>query len=796
VSEVVTHDWERVFQELLTAEAEADALAVLGAHDLLEPSLWVLLGDQDNNFSIVGNQHSEPTGALVEKVINGIDARLMAACFEAGMDPEGPHAPESMRDAVEHFFGVSGGRLGDLTEREQRELASGIQLVAVGRKDSPSYLIIDEGEGQTPRSFPDTFMSLARSNKLRIPFVQGKFNSGGTAVLQFCGRENLQLIASRRHPAAPVEPSDPSAGQWGFTVVRRIEPAAGDSRRNSMYVYLAPGNAVPAFTADSISVRPGLSRKGQPAPAYSEPLSYGTVVKLYEYRWKAPTLATTEARFELEKYLHAPALPFRVIESREYRANYYATTVSGIWASIEADEGSEERGKVEEGFPTSALLDVPNVGQLVYRIVVFKEDRKPRRIPKGVVFTVNGQVHGQLPSDFVSRKLEFEYLAPYLLVSVDCTNMRTRVREDFFPAARDRIRRNEAYDSIVARLTTDLKQHPGLKALNAARRSRRLQKALSDQEDVLKTLNDLLSNDPALRALFEAGDRLTAKVGPTETEEFRGQRFPTYFRLQGNPKDPLLKQCPANRSCRVIFETDAANDYFDRSQSPGKLLVTGSAVLEYSHLWNGQFVTRWRPPDNAQPGDVIDVAVMVTDLQRESEGKTPFSAGFTVRVTEPDFSTRPPGGSTTRKGPSKNSKSTAPRLALPNIATIRKDDWDKFSPPFTEHDALRVSAAGDGTYDYTVNVDNVYLITELSKAKDADKDLVVHWFKYGLAISAMGMIQHGKRAASLNGCGSTRGNGANASNGAAPTLDQVNAGMNGLASVIVPIIRTLHRAPI
>ena len=93
--------------------------------------------------------------------------------------------------------------------------------MAVGSKSAPSYLIVDDGEGQTPQSFPDTFMSLAKSNKMRIPFVQGKFNSGGTGVLQFCGDQNLQLIASRRHPQAPVVPDDPTAHLWGFSIVRR-----------------------------------------------------------------------------------------------------------------------------------------------------------------------------------------------------------------------------------------------------------------------------------------------------------------------------------------------------------------------------------------------------------------------------------------------------------------------------------------------------------------------------------------------------------------------------------------------
>jgi hypothetical protein len=776
-------DWEALFYALLKAETESDALHALEERSLLRKDCWVPLGaaDTDNNFAIVGNQHSDPTGALVEKIINSIDAKLTAACHEHGVDPQGLTAPQTMKEAVEEFFGVRDGRLGDLDTSAQRQLATGIHVVAVGSKTAPSYLVIDDGEGQTPRGFPSTFMSLARANKLRIPFVQGKFNSGGTGVLQFCGDENMQLIASKRHPSAPVDDDDPSAHQWGFTIVRRIEPPAGDTRRNSEYVYLAPGGAVPAFTTPSVSVLPA-SNTSDPATPYARALTHGTVLKLYNYRWRAKSLATTEARYELEKYLHAPALPFRVVETRNYSANYFETTVAGIWSSIEADETEDERTRVEPGFPATAVLNISGVGDLVYKIVVFKPELSARHLPKGVVFTVNGQVHGELPSDFVSRRLEFEYIASHVLVSVDCTSMRTRVREDFFPAARDRIRRNETYHAIVKALTADLKNHPGLKALNASRRSKTLEKALSEQDDVVKTLTDLLNNDPALRALFDLGDRLVAKVGPTEAEPFKGQRFPSYFRLQGNPRRSLSKQCPVNRACKVLFETDAANDYFDRSQSPGKILFTGDAVAEYTQLWNGTYTTRWRPPEGSRPGDVFEVAVVVTDPDREAHGLAPFTSSFSMTVTKAEDRTSKSGTKRTRNGSGSNSK-TAPRLALPHIVTVRKKDWASHEPPFTEMNGLRVRRSGEGSFDYVVNLDNVYLLTELSKAKAHERDLVIHWFKYGLAISAMGMIQHGKK---LNGAGP---------NGNADSVDTVNLSIDGLASVIVPVIRTLHRMP-
>jgi hypothetical protein len=59
---------------------------------------------------------------------------------------------------------------------------------------------------------------------------------------------------------------------------------------------------------------------------------------------------------------------------------------------------------------------------------VFKEDVNPRHFPHGVFFTMNGQVHGELPADFITRSLKFDYLRDNLLVSIDCTAMDNAVR--------------------------------------------------------------------------------------------------------------------------------------------------------------------------------------------------------------------------------------------------------------------------------------------------------------------------------------------------------------------------------
>ena len=35
---------------------------------------WRSFGDNDNNFSTIGNQQSRPDAALVEKIVNAVDA--------------------------------------------------------------------------------------------------------------------------------------------------------------------------------------------------------------------------------------------------------------------------------------------------------------------------------------------------------------------------------------------------------------------------------------------------------------------------------------------------------------------------------------------------------------------------------------------------------------------------------------------------------------------------------------------------------------------------------------------------
>jgi hypothetical protein len=782
-----------LFEQFLFAEDESDIDSLLRREGfgLDNEAVWRQLGDMENNFSTVGNQQTEATGALVEKLINGIDAILMAECLQRKVDPESPSAPQTMAEAVERFFKIKAGRLENLSAAEQTVLADNLHLVAVGAKPRgrPSYLVIDRGEGQEPDAFPETFCSLNRSNKLKIPFVQGKFNAGGTGVLQFCGEQNMQLIVSRRLP--DLASKDQS---WGFTLVRRMRPTAG--RRSSMYVYLAPDGKVLRFLADSIPVLPQIRRSIQPDP-YKVGLKHGTCIKLYNFRWRAPSLATTEARYELERFLHSPCLPFRLTETRDYRANYFSTTVSGVTVAVAAASEDEESTKLEPGFPAYATLNLNAIGDLPYEIVVFSEGKSAssgRRVPNGISFTVNGQVHGSLPSNYVSQQLKFDYLKNHLLVSVDCTGMDSSVREDFFMASRDRVRKNEVYDELVDRLREALREHPGLKALNAARRKRELEKHVNNEEETSVLFNELLKRDPTLAALFNSGRQLVTSLGPGTFEPFKPRKFPSHFQLTKRPANGLIKRCPINRTCRVEFETDAPNDYFQRADSPGTIVTEPANLIESSHLWNGQFNAHFRVPWNVKAEETVEVKVIVKDV--ESEAKGGFVSTFTlVAAAETDEAPREGGKRTnpTPTAPSKAGKAFPRGLQLPEITEVHKDDWVKRS--FTPYTALEVKHGSDGGYDFFLNVENAHMLTELTKAKETDQPLIKYWFKYGLVLCALGMLQEQHRRQTskvINGKSNGEENGDDES---AENLEKIGRACSGIAQVIVPVIRALYRGP-
>jgi hypothetical protein len=669
---------------LLKAETEEDVVSTLQTVGYWDNrALWRPYGDISNNRGVVGNQQSSPVAALVEKLVNSIDAVLISECRRRGIDPTSPSAPQTMQAAVQQFLGIRDGRVQNLDPGSRTRYAERIRLVASGKKEQPSYLIIDDGEGQAPDDFPTTLLSLLRENKTAIPFVQGKFNMGATGVLQFAGTHSFQLVISRRQPDLPSAPSS-RRHHWGFTLIRRLDP--GRSQPQTMYVYLAPDGQVPSFESDTLPVLPGRYPE-----AYSGDLPAGTCIKLWNYKFpgRLKTLATLDLRYALERHLQDPALPIRIHERRSgYRAHFYDTTMAGLCSVL-----TDDKNRIEPGLDTGGPMEVSGVGPVQVRLVVLKEPEEEgrsgsERYAGGVFFNVNGQLHSELGSDFIARRTKFDYIAKDMIVIVDCTELPQRIREDLFLASRDRMRQCQERTALEDAIVEYLKDHEGLRELNARRRQARLQSR--SEEDASEIIQALIRADPTLAAVFGKGQKIKVPIGPIpEPEPYIGKQFPTFFRIAHEPKGGLVKKCPLNRTCRVELETDAANDYFSRPTDPGRLEVRGVPTrVGTAHLWSGKALLRFAPPATCSPGDHLRVTVVVSDVSRAAG----FESTFVMEV-EPEAPPLPPGPPPPPPG--------ASSTGMPNIIEVRQDQWAMHG--FNEASAVDLKYGDDEAIDMYIN---------------------------------------------------------------------------------------------
>lgn len=770
-------DCKQLCSELLHAESEAELTGVLEEHRLLDFAHWKVLGDMPNNRSMVDNQQHDPAGALVEKIINGMDAMLTKGCFLQRVDPDSQKAPTDMASAAEKFFGVKGGDLANLHAKELTKLAENIQLVATGTKTDPCYLVIDQGEGQTPDRFEDTFLSLKRNNKAKIHFVQGKFNCGGTGVLPFCGKNAYQLIISRRCPDLPSgthigEARDATHGLWGFTIVRAL-PASRGVFDTKTYVYLAPGGKIPSFQASEIPALAEVSpvsvgdnteteseppedgqEKGENTPrAYAKGINYGTVIKLYNYRWQARSVATTDARFALEKYLYKLCLPFRVVETRAgYRANYLATTVSGTAVTISNDA---RNGYLEDNLPLGGEICPEGVGPLPIFIALYRErgedansgidgkrpkrsGKDPRRLPKGLSFTINGQVHYFIDQQFfVSRGLKYEFIKDTLVVVLDCTGLPEDIRDYLVMPSRDRLRKLTEFDKIIDSIVADLKDREILRQINDDRKLRRVRAALEDEatQDVFQ---HLVNKDPVFASLFAGGIRLRDPWGPgVVRQDYKGKLPPTFFHFEGS-KNFIEKSFAIDRTCGVEVETDAVNGYFElpNPDERGVLRVEPQCYDRWS-LFNGKLRVVFRAPTNARIGDSIKVSITVIDPSLSLRGDTPWTNTVELTFIE--------GGRESKPGGGKRKPAGAASLALPDVRLVYKDRWSDHK--FNERSALRITREESDNYRFWLNMDNVYLHNELMRRRDAEKEPAKFAYKWGLVLIALGMLQDLKKHA-------------------------------------------------
>jgi hypothetical protein len=765
--------------QLMHADSASDVKTILSNEKYWDDnSVWRPFADNENNFGSIGNQQSDAISALVEKLINSIDARLMGLAGVSKIQPSNTDYPKDMREAIANFvenkkspYGERDGRIFYWDEKTIRSESENISLFATGKGSKqalagqgfPCLTISDKGEGQTPDKFPDTFMSLGKNNKMRIPFVQGKFNMGGTGVFQFCSGENnaqVQLVLSKRNPALLSDSVASRDNEWGFSVIRRV---TRKDMRNPMYEYLAPvKNNVLSFSSTDMPIFPS-DDKDRPR-AYAKSSEFGSLIKLYEYDTKHAITNLTfsgskgdSLKARIEEALVEAALPIQIAECRPHfkEGRDRRSFVDEILGSITQLGNMDEDRKLKRLETQNPITGTITLGgsPLPVTVYVFAEDTESKPYnPKGVFFTINGQSHGNLKSNFFTRKrVNLSYIKDSMFVVVNCTHMQTDIRVDLFMNSRDRMRSGANSEALETELEHFLGEEPTLQKLNRKRQQDRIKRSLEDQKPLEDTLRNLVKNNPRLAELLPFGLRIPTSniglgTGPDENSAFEGKKHPTFFRFRKN-RNLIEKSQPINQAVRLVFETDALDNYFSRKLTPGSL------SLECFSQNNEELLVDYRvgnlnaglmsivlklDPKKVQVGEILEFNFIVSDDSLVE----PFRNKLKLTILDPAI-TNPPGtdGEDSTGNVPKGSSGGTKSAGLPNISPVAKDEWGE---DWNELSAIQIKSNPDAGYDFYYNKDNRDLLYSQSLGK-LDPKVLDHQYKIGLMLLALSIIDAHKK---------------------------------------------------
>ena len=720
-------DHQQLCKELYSAELEDEVINILEFYGLWDDSsCWRDYGDTENNVSIINNQTTNAEAALVEKFTNSIDSVLMKEAQLRGIDPKSLDAPQSSDEAMELFYGVVEQNLKTASEEVFEKLKNEITFVATGSEKRPTLAIIDKGEGQTPNMLSQTILSLQRSNKLAIKFVQGQFNQGGTAVLPFCGTQRFQLVISRRNQEI-VDLDDESGSRWGFTIVRRN--SSDQNSRNTRYEYLVINNKVPSFDSEYLDLLPGYY-----PDARKNPLESGTYIKLFEYNTNIKSYINLTLNYHLSLLLPGAKIPIHFYERRLWKdsTSQKKDLTSILYGHFYRFENNKVQ--LEKGFPYTFTIEVE--GQhLDVKVVCFKRDKKRSfKSKEGVLFTLNGQTQGIMVDSFFDRKsVGLGYLKESLMVFVDASKLDVKHREDFFMSNRQHLREGKFKRDIQKHLEVELSQNKVLKRLQQKRRDELMRENANNPEVMQKTISKLIKNSPSLNILFNQGDDFKNSQERGDNEEdlfsYEGKEYPSYFRLAKEyPKD-TPKHFAKNRSFRITFETDVEDLYFIREENRGShaFKINGKTLEDYSFsLRQGKATFTCFSPDESQVGTLLEIEYMIANNNEQIDI---FQGIFYVLIDQ----------EVTKKDEDKETKKKPPKpqtLDLPMIYEVWKKEW--VDHDFSDEDALHI-VPNQSSYDFFINMDNRYLSLERRNKKD-DEIRLNELFKGSLFLYALSML--------------------------------------------------------
>lgn len=744
---------------ILSAESEDAVSAIIDeVPELSDPANWYPIDGRETNFNVVTNQASTGSKALTELCTNMVDAMLLKHAHLNGIVPTGPGAPKSVTDAVRDLVRLKGARSGVLAEVDDekylREFAEKSLVIGITgstrRGESLCFTFTDNGEGQHPDDFEDTFLSLSKGNKSNIPFVQGKYNMGSSGVLTYCGNHWYKLIVSRRYDAT---------GEWGWTLVRR-RPGGG----MPVAEYFKHNGNIPSFPC--LEMHPMRFQNGpqKGTPDEKVVIASGTIVKLYKYQLESASdfryvrealnqnLVSTVLPFRLMDYTVRPQRTGRRAQGVDERSLYGMEFMllhrySRDTSPAGDDEPIEEHGEDHH----VGEVDHTELGNISIRAIVLKQLPgwlEPRRNTARVFHIVNGQVQFTENRAYLSANCKLSGLKDRVVIIVDASNLSEAAHNDVWKGDREKIRATGIGLLYRNQVTDVIKDSDFLKELQQ-QIAREETEQIAEQSRV-DLFQDLVDQDPSIAQLLPGGTlvKIPGGIGrgKPEPEEWIGKYSPTFLELVGKRVRENGAEIAINGTRNVTFKTDVANNYLTRPDNKGRVLtfpVLGNKFSRTDTLRNGNLTIKFQAMENwVQPGDTMSFSVALLDGAMPEQ----VSADLTLRVVE-TRETDNGGGRNKGKGGSDdaNGDTLTEQRALPpskwltrDGRAIGEDETSPWPPDFTEQDGGRVEDLGEGHQMYYINYDNAHFRRVLdSQRNEIDKKVVAEQYRMGMLVTML-----------------------------------------------------------
>ncbi|VVA44552.1 conserved hypothetical protein [Candidatus Roizmanbacteria bacterium] len=622
----------------------------------------------------------------------------------------------------------------------RRKQAEEIQVVADGPPRNTAVIIYDNGEGQRPEDFESTFLSLMKGNKINIHFVQGKYNMGGSGVLVFCGKKRYQLIGSKRFD---------NKSKFGFTLVRQHKLTdATETKRSSYFEYLKIDDSTPSFESDELDLK-----------LHNRKFNTGTIIKLYSYQFPSGYAGfAQDLNQSLNEFLFKPVLPILTVDKKDrYPLNrVLELDLFGLKRRLE-----DAKNDYVDTFFSEDYED-HQFGNMKVTCYVFKPKLEGRDVKEtkaiirarffknnmSVMFSVNGQVHGHYTSEFITRTLKCNLLKDYLLIHVDCTEMKPDFREELFMASQDRLKQGEESGLLRDYLGKKLRKSQ-LDEINRMRKES-IGLESEDTSDLIKSFAKNLPKDSELFKLLQNTLKLEEKKdkkkleekespkGKREEKPFEPQRFPALFKLHKKKDGINVISLPLKGEKTIKFDTDVSNDYFDRVEEPGELQL---ALLQIKHndkrggdregkekeisgLLNivksspnkGTIRLTLNPTKELEVGDELEIKASLT-----APGE-PLEEIVWIKIAEPE----------SPKEPTPKEEESFEHIGLPELKPVTEKEWDSLEAhgiSMNRETVMFTVGEGDKLETIYINLDSSVYLKHRSKLK-AEEQITIAQKKY------------------------------------------------------------------